>query len=77
MLQGKPYDSAVDWWTFGSNPTPTPNSSPGPLPLPLTPTPHTRWTFGCLVFEMITGRSPFKSEDMADMVQLLLPSYHP
>ena len=28
VLQGKPYDSAVDWWTFGSNPTPTPNSSP-------------------------------------------------
>ena len=43
VLQGMPYDGAVDWWTVG-----------------------------CLTYEMLTGQSPFKSGDMARMVQQIV-----
>ena len=43
VLQGKPYDSSIDWWTLG-----------------------------CLVYEMLVGCSPFRSADMAILVQQII-----
>ena len=48
VLQGMPYDGAVDWWTVG-----------------------------CLTYEMLTGQSPFKSGDMARMVQQIVRVWPP
>ena len=42
VLQGKPYNQTIDWWTYG-----------------------------CLVYEMVHGRAPFRSLDMGSLVQLI------
>ena len=71
VLQGKPYDKSIDWSLFLALCLPQRPPYPSPYASPHAP-PYPRWTYGCLVYEMVHGSPPFRSLDMSHLVHLIM-----